>query len=54
MMDEKLKIKELEIQKTDNSEKIRNPKLTNPIAKKLLQFHHEKTNKFSVKDLFRN
>ncbi len=29
------------------------PRQTNPIVKKLLQFHNENSEKFSVKDLFK-
>ena len=43
---------------TDKEDVIETPskivRQTNPIAKKLLEFHHEKISKFSVKDLFKN
>ncbi|MDR1168255.1 MAG: hypothetical protein LBK53_05115 [Heliobacteriaceae bacterium] len=54
-MDEKRKLTVIE--KTD--EKIgetpkKTARQTNPIAKKLLRFHHNEIAKFSVKDLFKS
>jgi hypothetical protein len=31
----------------------RTKRFTNPLARKLLEFHHEKIGKFSVRELFR-
>ena len=56
-MDER-KLTVIERTEEQTEQKVEKPveqvRQTNPIAKKLLQFHHEKIGKFSVKDLFRN
>lgn len=34
--------------------KVKTSRQTNPITKKLLEYHHEKLEKFTVRDLFKN
>lgn len=43
-----------EVQTDEQTEKkAKNLRQTNPIAKKLLEFHHKDMKKFNVKDLFK-
>lgn len=55
-MDENKERKLTVIENTKTEEAQKEPvktRQTNPITKKLLEFHHENLKKFSVKDLFK-
>ncbi len=48
-----LKIIESAKTETKAETAVKSSRQTNPIVKKFLEFHNEKTDKFSVKDLFK-